>query len=443
LNVRKLLSAGAVAMAMLSVAGGAQAAQSSEELAEIRSQLLQLMQRVDKLEQENTALKAENTSLKAQGESLQTETRNLRKDVTTAAADVTKTKAADWTSRLSLKGDLRYRYEFLSDETVNAMGVQATADRYRDRLRARLLLDAKVADNLTVGFGIATGENGDPRSSNQTLTGVFNRKAFDLDLAYFDWKFASFGNLLAGKMKQPFFKPSQSVYFDSDVNPEGVAVAFNRGPWFGSAYGYFVNENSGAETTLTADTMLYGGQVGYKLPLGPSNLTLAAMYYDLAAAKGRAPFFNNNANGNTVVGGVLLNDYRVVDLAAEYSTALGKWPLLVWADLAQNQAADDQDEAFSGGVIFGKAANPGSFEFGIGYYSVEADAVFAQVFESDFANGLTDSDGLVLRAGYAPERNWTLNATYFLNDRNMDVPNAIGDTDVDFDRFQLDVNLKF
>jgi hypothetical protein len=441
--VRKLLRAGAAALAMLTVAVGAQAAQSTEELAEIRSQLLQLIQRVDKLEQENIDLKTENASLKAQGESLQAATRDLRKDVATASADVTKVTAADWTSRISLKGDLRYRYEFVSDESLNAMGVQASADRYRDRLRARLLVDAKVADNLSVGLGFATGENGDPRSSNQTLTGVFNRKAFDLDLAYFDWKFASFGNLIAGKMKQPFFKPSQSLYFDADVNPEGVAITFNRGPWFGSAYGYYVNEINGAENTRTADTMLYGGQVGYKLPLGSSNLVVAAMYYDLAAGQGGTPFFNNNANGNTVAGGVLLNDYRVIDVAAEYTTILGSWPLLAWVDVAQNQGPDDLDEAFSGGVILGRASNPGSFEFGVGYYSVDADAVFAQVFESDFANGFTDSDGLVLRAGYAPQRNWTLNVTYFLNDRNMDVPNVAGETDVDFDRFQLDVNLKF
>ena len=450
--VNNLLKAGAAAVAMLSVTGGAQAAQS-DELAEIRSQLQGLMQRVDRLEQENTTLKTENAALKAQGESLQAATQTLRKDAAAAAADLAKTKGPDWTNRITLKGDLRYRYEYLSDETklvptaTIPPGTQATADRYRDRLRARLVLDAKVADNLVVGLGIASGEGGDPRSANQTLTGVFNRKAFDLDLAFFDWKFASFGNLIAGKMKQPFFKPSQAIYIDNDINPEGVAVTLNQGRWFGTAFGYFINEISGAENTRTADTMLYGAQVGYKLPLGKNSLTLAAMYYDLAAGKGRAPFFNpapGGANGNTLVGNLLANDFRVIDLAAEYTGTLGSWPFTVWADVAQNQAPDDLDEAFSGGVTFGKASNPGSVELAVGYYSVEADAVFGQLFESDFGNaGVTDSDGFILRAGYAPLRNWTLNATYFLNERNMDIPNAAGATDVDVDRFQLDVNLKF
>ena len=49
----------------------------------------------------------------------------------------------------------------------------------------------------------------------------------------------------------------------------------------------------------------------------------------------------------------------------------------------------------------------------------------------------------MVRAGYAPVRNWTLNATYFLNKLNRDVPNSVGQTDVDYDRLQLDFNVKF
>jgi len=367
--VKKLLSVCSAAVAMLSLSCNV-LAQSPNDLAEIRAQLRGLMQRVDKLEQENTTLKTENATLRAQGESLQNETRSLRRD-TASVADAVKTKGPDWTSRIAFKGDLRYRYEFVSDETNNAMGVQAVADRYRDRIRARLSLDAKVNDDVTVGVGFSSGENGDPRSTNQSLTGTFTRKALDLDLAYLDWKFASFGNLIAGKMRQPFYKPAQTFYFDNDVTPEGVAATFNRGRWFGSAFGYFINEVSGAENTRTADTMLYGAQVGTKLAFGSNNLTLSAMYYDLAAAKGRAPFFANNSNGNTTVSGVLRNDYRVIDMAAEYTTKLGSWPLVLWTDMAQNQGADDLDEAFSGGVIVGKAANPGSLEFSVGAESVK------------------------------------------------------------------------
>ena len=40
------------------------------------------------------------------------------------------------------------------------------------------------------------------------------------------------------------------------------------------------------------------------------------------------------------------------------------------------------------------------------------DALFGQWLDSDFGNGSTDADGWVLKAGYAPVRNFTMNATY-------------------------------
>ena len=56
---------------------------------------------------------------------------------------------------------------------------------------------------------------------------------------------------------------------------------------------------------------------------------------------------------------------------------------------------------------------------------MEKDALFAQLIDSDFAGGVSDNEGFVVRVGYAPVRNWVLNATYFLNKRNVDVPNAL------------------
>ena len=58
--------------------------------------------------------------------------------------------------------------------------------------------------------------------------------------------------------------------------------------------------------------------------------------------------------------------------------------------------------------------------------------------DSDFGNGNTDSEGWVLKAGYAPVRNFTFNATYFMNTLNKDVG-----TELDYDRLQLDMNYKF
>jgi hypothetical protein len=257
--------------------------------------------------------------------------------------------------------------------------------------------------------------------------------------------------LIGGKMKQPFFKPGQSLFWDGDVNPEGLAVGFNRGIYFGTAYNYWLNEVSGPETAVTSDAMMHGVQFGAKLPVGASTLTLAAHYYDLSAAQGRAPFYNNSSNGNTTVNipsgtstiAVLANDYQVVNVGAEFNAMVGALPLQLWADVAQNQDADDLDTAWSAGVLLGKASNYRTWEVGAAYQVLEKDALFAQLIDSDFGGGNSDNEGLVLRAAYAPVRNWVLNATYFMTERNADRANSIGQLGVDYNRLQLDFNVKF
>src|ERR1041384_4299007 len=109
--------AAAVAAALSQLPAGAQAA-TSDDVAQIREQLQGLMQRVDKLEQENQSLKSENQQLKADGEKLQAEgdylkaeTKGLRKDAATSSAAVAAVKGADWAGKVTVKGDMRYRYE--------------------------------------------------------------------------------------------------------------------------------------------------------------------------------------------------------------------------------------------------------------------------------------------------------------------------------------------
>lgn len=471
-----MLVATAVAAA-LSYLPAASQAQGASELGQIREQLQSLMQRVDKLEQENSSLKEENENLKSQTDYLKSETKGIRKDVATVSADSGKVKGADWAGKVAITGDIRYRYEGISDETLNASGVQNTADRYRDRVRARVNVTAKATDTITAGFGLATSEGtadstvgGDPRSSNQTLSNVFSRKAIYLDTAFVDWKFASWGDLIVGKMKQPFFKPGQSFFWDNDINPEGLAFTLNQGIWFGSAYYYRLNEISGNESTITSDIDLMGAQAGVKLPIGSSNLVLAAHYYDLRGGQGRSPFWQavpgtttavagGLANGNTttnvafgsgataVTRAVLVNDYNVGEISAEFNTTLGAYPFQAWALGARNSDPDDLDTAWAAGVLFGKASNYRTWELGVAYESLEKDALFGQLIDSDFAGGVTDGEGWIFRAGYAPLKNWTLNATYFMTKRNVDVGTTpiagVPQTDIDYDRLQVDFNVKF
>jgi hypothetical protein len=369
--------------------------------------------RVDALEQELKALKKENEEAKK------------------AASQ---NKAAEWTNRVTLKGDVRYRGEYTDDEAL-------VDDRWRNMLRARLAIEARANDKFLVGIGVSTSENGNPRGANVTLDGEFSRKALDLDLGYFDWNAIAGGHVIGGKMKMPFFRPGQSFFFDNDVNPEGIALTYERGMFFGNGYGFWIEENvpvAGVAPTK-ADTMMYGGQFGARIPISSMSLTVAAMYYDLAQAQGHRPFFNGLSNGNTTVGpnNVLAYDFQVAELSAELNMKLGAYPLQVWADVAQNFDAE-LDLAYTVGVLFGKASNPNTWEAGVAYQAIEKDALFAQHIDSDFAGGVSDSDGWIARGGYAVMKNVVINATYFRTRRGVDVP-----PEFEYDRLLLDFNVKF
>jgi hypothetical protein len=348
-------------------------------------------------------------------------------------------KLPEWVDRISLKGDVRYRVEHTDDSTD-------PNERTRDRLRARLNLDAKVADGFTVGLGLSTGENGDPRAGNQTLDGESSRKPAYFDLFFIDWAITSDLHAIGGKMKAPFFRPGQSLYFDNDINPEGLAVTYAHGSMFGSAYSYWIDENviNTGTTAGNSDTKIFGGQVGYAFKLGESKLTVAAMYSDLASGQNHRPFFNNTAtgsNGNTVTGvgtaAVLTYDFQIAEVAVQWDAKVGSLPLQVWANASQNLDPDEYDKAWMVGAMLGKAANQYTWEFGLSYLSFEKDALFGQFVDSDFG-GVTDSKSLVVRAGFAVRKNVVINLAYFDTDRGVDA-----DPETEVKRSLLDLNLRF
>jgi hypothetical protein len=429
--VKNQLVAAAIVAAIVESIGTASAADAAEpnELAQIRSQLQSLIQRVDRLEQENTELKTQNSQLKTQTAQLA----NQGPDTKQTGAP----KAADWPSRIAVKGDVRYRHQQSDDSRVEAQ-------RDEQLLRARLSVEGKVTDSMVAGIGFATSSApGNPRGANVQMDGEFSRKPLYVDLGYIDWTFAAGAHAIGGKMKMPFVRPGQSLLWDNDINPEGIALTYSRGTTFGSAWGFWIEENvqygaTANAVTDTTDTKMYGMQTGNRFEFGGSSLIVAATYYDLAAAQGRRPFFNGSSNGNSLTAnGGLAYDFKVSSLLAEYNVKLGELPLQVWADAARNSDAE-LDTAWTLGAMFGKAANPGTWEAGLAWQSIDKDALFAQHIDSDFAGGVSDSEGWVLRAGYAPLKNWSLNATYLVAKANKDVG-----TEYDYDRLLLDFNAKF
>jgi hypothetical protein len=437
--VRNTVLAAAVA-AVLSVSAGQAHAQakgsaSRVELEAVQTQLQALAERLTRLEAANTQLKTENDDLKAivdrreaENDYLKAETKELREQAAMASNEISKVKGTDWAKAIKLKGDFRYRHEMIDQADLDET-------RTRHRIRARLGVEAKPTDNILAVLQLSTSQDADPRSSNQTLGAASTRKDIYLDLAYADWKFAEGANLVLGKQRWEHVRPGLSLFYDNDFNPEGAAVIFNRGMLFGSVYGNWLSESGGGD-----DGYFYGGQLGLRIPFGDaSNLAVAANYYTVDDPGNTDILYLGSSNGNsTNADGSLLYEFNVWEAQAELNTTLGKLPLQGYVDYAQNMDPDDLNEAYSIGLLLGKASNDRTWELGAAYQSIEKDALFGQFVDSDFGGGKTDSDGWVFKLGYVPVKNWTLNATYFLNKIGVDAG-----SNVDYDRLQLDLNYKF
>ena len=453
-----LMTAVAAALSLAGQEASAQsrAAATKADVQAMQTQLQALTERLNRLEAANTQLQTENTELKAvverrdaETDYLKSQTKELREEAAVASNEIAKVKGADWATKIKARGDLRYRHEEIhrertatSDDGITT--VEDAEDRYRHRIRARFGIDAQVSDQLKTTFALSTAENNDPRSSNQSLDDNGTRKSITLDMAYADWNFAQGANLVLGKQPWPYYRPGQSLFFDNDYNPEGGAIRYERGSLFGSGYAWWMNEqhndNPSAED---ADTYVFGAQLGFRMPIGDaSNFVGFGHYFNCSGCQGQSPLFNGASNGNTTypaASSILVFDYEIGELGAEFNTQIGALPLQLWANYAQNMASDvEEDTAYNVGVRLGRASNPRTWEAAAMYQSIDKDALFGQFIDSDFGNGNTDTEGWALRGAYAPVRNIAVNLTYFINTLNKDVG-----TELDYDRLQLDFNWKY
>ena len=354
--------------------------------------------------------------------------------------------AKDVALRWKWKGDFRVRNENIDQELA--------VERNRSRVRVRLGFEAEVNPTVKAGFQFATTENGDARSSNQTLGDVNSRKSLDLDLAYVEWAPNAATKVTLGKMKQPLVTTT-SYFVDKDINPEGAAVACTHAPtgaFANAALFDLVERGSAVDSTAVAL------QVGVRGKLNDDTAyVLAAGEMKHRAVKNQAViqsgsvggFFGNTTKTTGCAVGVatcLANEFAVRNALAEVSTIVADYPVTVFVDWAENADAAKYNEALAYGVTLGKASLPNSWEVGVVRQMVEKDALFGQWIDSDFAAGNTDGDGYTLRGAYQVDKNWKLNVAYHMNETNNDVAAVVNGRNVldrDYKRLQLDLNYAF
>ncbi|MBL8200219.1 MAG: putative porin [Chromatiales bacterium] len=348
-----------------------------------------------------------------------------------APAAPAKPSPAGWAEKVAVQGDFRYRYENIDQET-------AASDRNRQRIRARAAIVAKPQDNLEVGFGLSTSQDGDPISSNQTIGNGGSRKDIYLDLAYFNWAALPGLNVTGGKFKNFLYRPGKhSLLWDSDWNPEGLGITYTNGPFFGSVLGTWLESDSNSTEEFT-----FGTQFGVAVPVSEAiKLTAGVGYFNFNTA-GKGTFYGSDTafadNSFDPVTNEYLYDYQELELFADLGFKVAGLPASVFADYVQNADADEYDTGWAAGFQLGAAKAKGTWEASYAYQDLAPDAVFGALTDSDFGGGGTDNKGHVLRGAYALTDKWNLAFSYFINTIDQNTG-----TEQDYNRLQLDMNLKY
>lgn len=340
-----------------------------------------------------------------------------------------------WINSISLKGDLRYRYEMIDlDEDGNEV-------QHRNRIRARFGLYAKINEHADAAVALSTGGD-DPVSGNLTLGDSFRRDEFRLDLAYINLHptFVPNLNVWGGKIPNPFFAPGKSeLIWDHDLNPEGGAVTYKLSAgdidFFANLGGFWVVENGKGRSI---DTGLFGAQGGAKANLMSKKayVIAGAGYFDYTNPQGKTMFYGA-PRGNTAVANAYVYDYDELEAFAEAGAVIGGIDVAVFGDYVVNTGVGGGEKTgWLAGASIGKLKNQWDWALRYNYRRLEGDAVIAAFTDSDFKGSGTDGKGHEIGADLMVLKNVTTGVTYFNNRSAID-------RGKDYHRVQVDVAVKF
>ena len=332
-----------------------------------------------------------------------------------------------WTDAIAPIADFRLQYD----------GIFEDGEEHRERARYRAHLGASMQFNENFKGYFVYGTNGDnPVSGNEVFDGHYRIDDLGVEFAYVDWSANDGTNIYLGKMKNPLFRPGGNpLFWDSDFNPEGVALSYKPGMLFANVAAFVVEKRSSSD-----DALLYAVQGGISRNFSTDDkLTAGLGYYEYTNTIGNQPFKNRGARGNTVdAQGNLVFDYGTLQLFVQYDTRLGELPFAVFADYAQNTEVNFNDVGYAFGFSVGKAKAPRTWQASWAYQDIQPDAVIGAFNDSDFGGGGTDAKGHLVKGKYVLAERWTLGGTLIVTEVEK-----VAGSGHDYSRLQIDIEFKF
>jgi len=482
---RRSVAGGAILLLLLGPTRGAFAETPAERRLRILEE--QLRQTQEELKQ----LRGQIDQQRAINQATQKQAEEASINAKTATADAKKAVSLpDWLARTTVFGDVRYRHEgFYHQPHVNGQDVTA---RNRERVRARLGVRVTFSDELSATIRGATGNINDPISTNETLSGNFNRKNFNLDWAYLTFTPGqTFGirpgvaSMNAGKFANPIFRTDELV-FDEDISAEGFSQTFQL---LAQPHGALDQVKVHAlewvlnEVSNKQDSWMFGGQVNPSFHFGdvqleaglgqfwwldPDQIAQALSRNTTAFTASGAPVANPNFNSalantnllNTVIvqppstrPGVKPARFSAITgyqsgfnqtnavIAATVPNLVLSRPLRFWADYVYNwDAATDDAHGWQSGLRLGQTKVRGDWSLYGFYEHLGQEAAISSFTSSEFGTAGTNVEGPALGLDYQLLNPLTLSARgFFTNFINR----PAGSSNPTLTRVQLDALVKF
>lgn len=405
-----------------------------------------------------------------------------------------------WLDRIEFYGDLRMRAQEdnfadgneipanLNDVTRDMNVLNATEDRKRLRVRARLGADVKVNDWLVGGLQFVTGLQTTPLTPNQTEGIAQGKYIFGLDRVFLKATPTSWMMVEAGRFANPFL--STDILFDPDLAFDGLAASFTPKltdslTSFTTVGAFPIEEIESSDTNRAKDKWLYSLQTGFKwVAPNKSTVKLAVAYHDYKNVEGQSnsnalndfgatvPAFrqrgNNTFDINQLNGGASPPGARTIALASQFEqiNIIGQIDFLnfdpvhvtITGDYTKNIGFDrneifqrtgnlyeEETDAYQVKLDVGTSPFLGTrhevikkhdWQISLAYRYLESDSVLDGFTDSNFRLGGTDTKGWALVGNYAFDKNAWVGARYLSADTISGLPFSV-------DVFLVDVNAKF
>ncbi len=295
---------------------------------------------------------------------------------------------APWWQRISLSGDFRGRYEGFYQE--------GRETRHRERFRVRISMDTPISDEVDFGVRIASGDPGNPGSTNQTFGDTLGRKALNIDRVFVAYtpEGADFLTLGGGKFGYPLIRTQ--MLWDDDVNWEGTYQRVSIGGSRPATLGLAAAQSPINEVSRGEDSFLFAEAAQVDVEVGRHSLFLALAGYafrnvdQVAIAYTTDELRTHNTNllrrdaGGNVVG--FLSGFNLIDAiaGATFATGDAEYPASVLVDWVTNtRAATEEDTGVWIETEYGRARKPRTVAVSYVFARIAQEAVLSPFNYSD------------------------------------------------------------